>query len=347
MSLALLLPSGYEPLLDELTTEVAIRKIKESFQNNLAFELKLQRVTAPLFVLSGTGINDDLNGIERPVSFPIKDDNERRAEIVHSLAKWKRMKLASLKTKPGRGIYTDMNAIRPDEELDNIHSLYVDQWDWEKVITDEARCLETLKDTVRRIYYALRRTEDTLCRDYPVLKPFLPEEIHFHFTEDLEAEYPQLTPKEREDKVCREEGAVFLIGIGGALPKSGQPHDGRAPDYDDWTTESSQGHHGLNGDILVWNPVLQRSFELSSMGIRVNKDALLKQLAIRKQEARMQLQFHQELLNDRLPLTMGGGIGQSRLCLLLLQKAHIGEIQSSIWPAEMIQKCREHNIPLL
>lgn len=347
MSLKLLLPEGYHPLLDELATEVAIRKIKEAFQNNLAFELKLQRVTAPLFVLSGTGINDDLNGVEKPVSFPIKDDGGARAEIVHSLAKWKRMKLASMKTAVGRGIYTDMNAIRPDEELDNIHSLYVDQWDWEKVISQEERNLDTLKDTVRRIYYALRRTEDYLCRDYPVLKPFLPEEIKFHFTEDLEREHPELTPKEREDLVCRQEGAVFLIGIGGALPLSGKPHDGRAPDYDDWTTESSPGHKGLNGDILVWNPVLERSFEISSMGIRVDLQALLKQLKIAGKEERAKLRFHQELINSRLPLTMGGGIGQSRLCMLLLHKAHIGEIQSSIWPDSMIRQCAEHDIPLL
>jgi len=347
MSLPLLLPSGYKPLLDELSTETAIRKTKESFQGNLSFNLRLQRVTAPLFVLSGTGINDDLNGVERPVVFPIKDIQERRAEVVHSLAKWKRMKLASLKTQPGHGIYTDMNAIRPDEELDNLHSLYVDQWDWEKVITDETRNLEYLKDTVRRIYYAIRRTEFELCRDYPVLTPFLPDEIHFHFTEELEAQYPNLTPKEREDKICQQDGAVFLIGIGGALPLSGKPHDGRAPDYDDWTTESCAGHHGLNGDIIVWNPILQRSFEVSSMGIRVNKEALLKQLSISHQESRSKLYFHQELLAGRLPLTLGGGIGQSRLCMLLLHKAHIGEIQSSIWPDEMREKCREHNIPLL
>ncbi len=347
MPLPLLLPAGYRPLLDELATEVAIRSIKEEFQKNLAFELRLQRVTAPLFVPSGTGINDDLNGVERPVSFLIRDDGGRKAEIVHSLAKWKRLKLASLQMEPGRGIYTDMNAIRPDEELDNVHSLYVDQWDWEKVITREARTLETLKETVRRIYYALRRTEDALSRAYPVLRPFLPEEIHFHFSEDVEAEMPELSPRQREDALCRREGAVFLLGIGGPLPLSGKPHDGRAPDYDDWTTESQEGHHGLNGDILVWNPVLGRSFELSSMGIRVDKEALLRQLSLRGEEKRLSLPFHQKLVEGKLPLTMGGGIGQSRLCMLLLQKAHIGEIQSSIWPEAMVSACRSHNIPLL
>ena len=347
MSLPLLLPEGYRPLLDELSTEVAIRSIKENFQNNLAFELHLQRVTAPLFVPSGTGVNDDLNGVERPVSFIIRDDDGRRAEIVHSLAKWKRLKLASLKMEPGRGIYTDMNAIRPDEELDNVHSLYVDQWDWEKVITREGRTLEALQETVRRIYYALRRTEDFLCRQNPVLRPFLPEEIAFHFSEDLEAEMPDLTPRQREDALCRKEGAVFLMGIGGNLPLSGVPHDGRAPDYDDWTTESTGGHHGLNGDILVWNPVLGRSFELSSMGIRVDKEALVRQLALRGEEKRLSLPFHKRLMEGRLPLTMGGGIGQSRLCMLLLQKAHIGEIQSSIWPENMVSACRAHGIPLL
>ena len=343
----LLLPRGYRPLLDELSTECAIRKIKNQFQADLAFELKLQRVTAPLFVLSGTGINDNLNGVEKPVSFGIKDIAGRQAEIVHSLAKWKRMKLASLDMPAGRGIYTDMNAIRPDEELDNLHSLYVDQWDWEKVITREQRTLEYLKETVRHIYYAIRRTEASLCQDYPQLTPFLPEEIHFHFTEDLEAAYPELTPKEREDKIAKQEGAVFLIGIGGALPLSGKPHDGRSPDYDDWSTPGDAAHHGLNGDIVVWNPVLKRSFELSSMGIRVDAAALKRQLKLTGQQARTKLLFHQALLTGKLPLTMGGGIGQSRLCMLFLQKAHIGEIQSSIWPEEMVAKCREHQIPLL
>jgi aspartate--ammonia ligase len=343
----LLLPRGYKPLLDELATECAIRKIKNQFQADLAFELKLQRVTAPLFVLSGTGINDNLNGVEKPVSFGIKDIAGKQAEIVHSLAKWKRLKLATLEMSAGKGIYTDMNAIRPDEELDNLHSLYVDQWDWEKVITKEQRTLEYLKDTVRRIYYAIRRTEASLCQDYPQLRPFLPEEIKFHFTEDLEAKYPSLTPKEREDKIAKQDGAVFIIGIGGALPLSGKPHDGRSPDYDDWSTASDKTHHGLNGDIVVWNPVLGRSFELSSMGIRVDRTSLKRQLKLAGQQAREKLFFHQALLKGELPLTMGGGIGQSRLCMLFLQKAHIGEIQCSIWPDAMIAKCREHHIPLL
>jgi len=338
---------GYRPLLDELTTEKAIRKIKEDFQNNLAFELHLQRVTAPLFVFSGTGINDDLNGVERPVSFPIKDISERKAEIVHSLAKWKRMKLAKLGCSPDTGIYTDMNAIRADEELDNIHSLYVDQWDWEKCITSDMRTLDYLKDCVSRIWYAVRRTEAMVCSDYPQLKPFLPEEITFIHCEDLEAEYPELTPTERESAAVRKYGAVFLIGIGGALPVSGAPHDGRAPDYDDWSSPTKDGHKGLNGDILVYNPVLDRSFEISSMGIRVDIPALMRQLEIRSQTGRLQLQFHKMLSGGELPLSIGGGIGQSRLCMLFLQKAHIGEIQASIWPEEMVEECRRNNITLL
>ena len=345
--LPLLRPEGYRPLLDELTTEKAIRKIKDEFQNNLAFELKLQRVTAPLFVLGGRGINADLNGVERPVAFPIKDMHDERAEIVHSLAKWKRMKLAKLGCAPDTGIYTDMNAIRADEELDNLHSLYVDQWDWEKTITAEMRTLVYLKATVRKIYYAMRRTEAAICSDYPQLKPFLPEDIVFIHTEDLEAEYPSLTPVERETEVTKKYGAVFLIGIGGDLPLSGQKHDGRAPDYDDWSTPSDERHKGLNGDILIYNPVLKRTFEVSSMGIRVDQAALLKQLKLRGQEKRLELQFHKMLMNGELPLSIGGGIGQSRLCMLFLQKAHIGEIQASIWPDEMVAECRKNNIPLL
>jgi len=345
--MALLLPKNYCPLLDEITTEKAIRKIKDSFQNNLSFELKLQRVTAPLFVLSGTGINDDLNGVERPVSFQVKDINSASAEIVHSLAKWKRMKLADLKMPVGQGIYTDMNAIRADEELDNLHSIYVDQWDWEKTINKEDRNLDFLKDTVRRIYYSMRRTEASLCSDYPQLKPFLPETIHFFHTEDLEKEYPDLTTKEREDVVLKKYGAAFIIGIGKPMPISGEPYDGRAPDYDDWTTPTTPGHFGINGDILVYNPTLDQAFEVSSMGIRVDHDALLKQLKIRGAEDRLKFKFHKMLVNGELPLSIGGGIGQSRLCMLLLQKAHIGEIQASLWSDDMIAKCAKNNIPLI
>ena len=340
-------PEGYRPILDELTTEKAIRKIKDSFQNNLAFELNLQRVTAPLFVKSGTGINDDLNGIEKPVSFTVRSADGAQAEIVHSLAKWKRMKLASLKMLPGSGIYTDMNAIRADEDLDNIHSLYVDQWDWEKVIDRSMRNLDYLKTTVRHIYYAIRRTEAAICNDYDALTPFLPEDITFIHSEDLEAKYPTLTPKQREHAVTQKYGAVFIIGIGGKLPLSNEKHDGRAPDYDDWTTPSDSTHKGLNGDVLVYNPVLKNSLELSSMGIRVDREALLRQLELCNAMDRTKYQFHQALLNDELPLTLGGGIGQSRLCMLLLHKAHIGEIQASIWPDDMREECRRNFIPLL
>lgn len=345
--LPLILPEHYRPLLDELTTEKAIRKIKDYFQNSLAFELQLLRVTAPLFVLSGTGVNDDLNGIERAVTFKVKDDADASAEIVHSLAKWKRMKLAKLKLTPDTGIYTDMNAIRADEELDNLHSLYVDQWDWEKVVTPELRTVEYLKQTVRRIYYAMRQTERYISCEYPQIKPFLPEEIVFVHSEDLEKEFPTLSPREREDKAAERYGAFFLIGIGGPLPLSGQIHDGRAPDYDDWTTPSDATHRGLNGDIIVYNPLLKRSYEISSMGIRVDQAALSKQLEYRGLSDRLTLQFHQKLMRGELPLSIGGGIGQSRLCMLLLQKAHIGEIQASLWPEAMRTTCARHNIPLL
>ena len=345
---SLFIPDGYRPLLDELRTEEAIGKIKRHFQGDLAFELNLRRVTAPLFVLSGTGINDDLNGIERPVSFPIRDIGQANAEIVHSLAKWKRLKLGQLKSAAGEGIYTDMNAIRPDEEsLDNIHSIYVDQWDWERVLLESERNLDYLKDTVRRIYYAIRRTEHFICRDYPVLKPFLPENIEFIHTEDLERDYPDLSGRERESAVARKYGAVFIIGIGGNLPVSGKPHDGRAPDYDDWSTPTTPGYQGLNGDIVVFNPVLQCPYELSSMGIRVDKASLLRQLELRGETQRSELAWHKSLLADKMPLSIGGGIGQSRLCMLYLQKAHIGEIQASLWPEEVARRCRENHIPLL
>lgn len=344
---SLLIPRGYKSKLNELTTQKAIRKIKDEFQANLAFELNLQRASAPLFVLAGTGINDDLNGIERAVQFPIRAMDNQVAQVVHSLAKWKRMELAHLGIEVGAGIYTDMNAIRADEDLDNLHSLYVDQWDWEKVITAEERSLDTLRETVRRIYYAIRRTEHFICDEYPVLRRFLPPEITFVHAEDLEREFPGLTPRQREDRIAQRHGAVFIIGIGGNLPLSNEPHDGRAPDYDDWSTPTDAGHRGLNGDIVVYNQLLGRSYELSSMGVRVDQAALLAQLEERNAMDRCRLRFHKALLDGQLPLSMGGGIGQSRLCMLLLQKAHIGEVQASLWPSDMIEECRKAGIFLL
>ena len=320
-------------------TEQGIKLIKEFFQMNLSTELRLRRVTAPLFVLKGLGINDDLNGVERPVTFPIKDLGDAKAEVVHSLAKWKRLTLADYGIEPGYGVYTDMNAIRADEELDNLHSLYVDQWDWEAVIMPSQRTLDTLKDTVRRIYSAIRRTEFLVCERYAgVIEPFLPDTIHFVHSEDLLEMYPGKTAKEREDAICREYGAVFVIGIGAPLA-DGKPHDGRAPDYDDWTTPTSDGHKGLNGDILIWYPPLQRAVELSSMGIRVDREAMLRQLEMTGQQARRDLYFHRRLIAGELPESIGGGIGQSRLCMVLLHKAHVGEIQASVWPQDMIDEC--------
>ncbi|MCY1722228.1 aspartate--ammonia ligase [Prolixibacteraceae bacterium Z1-6] len=342
----LTIPKDYQSVLDLAQTEQAIKQIKDFFQLNLASELRLRRITAPIFVKKGTGINDDLNGIERPVSFPMKDLNEDVAEIVQSLAKWKRMALAELDIKEGYGIYTDMNAIRPDEELTNIHSLYVDQWDWERVVSKEQRNLDYLKYIVKKIYAALVRTEFHISEAYPDLKPELPEEIKFIHTEELAAKYPDLTPFERETKEAKKHGAIFVIGIGGEMP-NGEIHDGRAPDYDDWSTPTINGSTGLNGDIILWNNVLDRAFEISSMGIRVDKDALLKQLKIRGAEERKELMWHQMLLNDELPLSIGGGIGQSRLCMYFLRKAHIGEIQSSIWPDEMKKQCKASGINLL
>lgn len=341
----LYIPQGYKPLLDLRETEMGIHMIKEFFQQNLSAELRLRRVTAPLFVLQGTGLNDDLNGVERPVTFPIKDLGDRRAEVVHSLAKWKRMMLADYDIPVGYGLYTDMNAIRSDEELDNVHSLYVDQWDWEASISKEMRTIDFLKQVVRRIYAVIKRTEYVVYERYPMLKPQLPEDIFFITAQELLDMYPTLTTKQREDEITKKYGAVFVMGIGGDLT-NGEPHDGRAPDYDDWTTPTSDGHKGLNGDILVWNSVLNRAFELSSMGIRVDKEALLRQLAIRGKEERKELYFHKRLLNDELPLSIGGGIGQSRLCMFYLRKAHIGEIQASIWPEDMRKSCAENNIPL-
>lgn len=342
----LYIPKNYKSILDVYQTEQAIKQIKDFFQLNLSSELRLRRITAPLFVKKGTGINDDLNGIERPVSFPMKDLNDQVAEIVQSLAKWKRLALAELNIKEGFGIYTDMNAIRPDEVLTNMHSLYVDQWDWERVITNDDRNLEFLKYVVRKIYSAIVRTEFFVSENYLEIKPELPENITFLHAEELAAKYPDLTPFERENEAAKKYGAIFVIGIGGKMP-NGEIHDGRAPDYDDWSTPTVNGCKGLNGDIVVWNKVLNRSFELSSMGIRVNKEVLAEQLKIRGLEDRKNLMWHQMLLNDKMPLTVGGGIGQSRLCMYFLRKAHIGEIQSSIWPDEMLDKCRVNGIQLL
>lgn len=342
----LIKPTGYKALLDTKQTEQAIKQIKDFFQENLSTELRLSRVTAPLFVLQGLGINDDLNGVERPVTFPIKDLGDAKAEVVHSLAKWKRLTLAEYHIELGYGIYTDMNAIRADEELDNLHSLYVDQWDWEAVITQEERTLSYLKNVVERIYAAILRTEYLTCETYKEIKPFLPRKIHFIHSEELLQMYPNLSPKEREDAICKKYGAVFIIGIGGKL-SDGKKHDGRAPDYDDWSTVAEDGRAGLNGDILIWYPVLERSFELSSMGIRVDQEALLRQLKLEGKEDRKQLFFHRQLLDGRLPLSIGGGIGQSRLCMVMLHKAHIGEIQASIWPDDMRAECAQLGMPLI
>ncbi len=339
-------PIDYKPAMDKLQTEKGIKMIKDFFQQNLSTELKLRRVTAPLFVLKGLGINDDLNGVERAVTFPVKDLNDAQAEVVHSLAKWKRLTLAELKTEPGYGIYTDMNAIRADEELDNIHSLYVDQWDWELVLNKDDRNLTFLKNIVRRIYAAILRTEYLACESYTQLKPFLPKEITFIHTEDLLKMYPDKTPKEREHLIAKKYGAVFLIGIGAPL-SNGEKHDGRAPDYDDWSTPNEDGKIGLNGDILIWYPILDRSVELSSMGIRVDIAAMERQLKAEGQEQRKELFFHKKLLNNELPLTIGGGIGQSRLCMVLLHKAHIGEIQASIWPDDYRAECKKLGMNLI
>lgn len=342
----LIKPEHYEPLLGLKQTEQGIKQIKDFFQVNLSTELRLRRVTAPLFVLQGTGLNDDLNGVERAVSFPIKDMNGAVAEVVHSLAKWKRVTLAEYHIEPGYGIYTDMNAIRADEELDNLHSLYVDQWDWERVITPEDRNVDFLKRIVCRIYAAMLRTEFMVYELYPQMKPCLPRTIHFIHAEELRQLYPHLDAKGREDAITKKHGAVFIIGIGCKLG-DGKKHDGRAPDYDDYTTSGLNELPGLNGDLLLWNPVLDRSMELSSMGIRVNKEVLLQQLKEEGQESRLQYYFHKRLVEGSLPLTIGGGIGQSRLCMYYLRKAHIGEIQASIWPDAMRQECEALNIHLI
>ena len=334
----LIIPEHYTNLLGNVeNTEKAIKNVKDMFQDNLSAQLALLRVTAPMMVLSGTGLNDDLNGVERPVRFPVKDMEERQAEVVHSLAKWKRVKLAEMGIQPGRGIYTDMNALRPDEELDNIHSIYVDQWDWEKVITREDRNLDFLKKTVRRIYEAIKVTETKLYVEFPQITPELPEDIFFITSQELLDKYPGMTPKQREDAITMEHRAVFIIGIGGKL-SDGTSHDGRAADYDDWA---------LNGDLLLWNSVLGHAFEVSSMGIRVDEKSLVEQLKAKGEEYKKDLLYHRMLLAGELPLTIGGGIGQSRLCMFLLRKAHIGEIQSSLWPEEMRELCHKAGIELV
>ncbi|MDR1403495.1 MAG: aspartate--ammonia ligase [Tannerellaceae bacterium] len=342
----LIKPFGYSASLNLSQTELGIKKIKDFFQQNLSSELRLRRVTAPLFVLKGRGINDDLNGVERAVTFPIKDLNDSKAEIVHSLAKWKRLTLADYGIEEGYGIYTDMNAIRSDEELGNLHSLYVDQWDWERTMKEEERNMDFLKEIVRRIYAAMVRTEYMVYEMFPEIKPVLPQTIFFIHAEDLLQKYPAFTPKQREDAITREHGAVFIIGIGCKL-SNGEKHDGRAPDYDDWSTCASDGKIGLNGDLLVWSHILDRAIELSSMGIRVNKEALLNQLEMTGETGRKELYFHKRLLNGELPQSIGGGIGQSRLCMFYLRKAHIGEIQASIWPEDMRKKAKEAGMSLI
>ncbi|MBU3206080.1 aspartate--ammonia ligase [Clostridium algidicarnis] len=332
-----IIPKAYETKLDIKETEIAIKKVKDYFEDNLTGALNLTRVSAPLFVTSDTGLNDDLNGVERPVSFGIKALEEKEAQIVHSLAKWKRMALHRYGFKEGEGLYTDMNAIRRDEDLDNIHSIYVDQWDWEKIILKEKRNMETLKGIVKSIYKVFKETEEYICSEYASLNKILPEEIFFITTQELENMYPKLTSKEREHAICKEKKAVFLMQIGGAL-KSGERHDGRAPDYDDWN---------LNGDILFWYPVLNIALELSSMGIRVDEKTLEKQLSIASCDHKKTLEFHKMLLEGKLPYTIGGGIGQSRICMYFLRKAHIGEVQASLWGEEMHKLCERSNIKLL
>ena len=332
----LIVPEGYKSQGTLIETEVQIKKIKDFFQDNLAEGLNLTRVSAPLFLDASTGLNDNLNGVERPVSFDIKATGGNM-EIVHSLAKWKRLSLKRYDFPVGKGLYTDMNAIRRDEELDNLHSIYVDQWDWEKVISKEDRTEETLKETVKKIYNVFKKTEEFASKELVKAQKFLPEEIFFITTQELEDTYPDKTSKEREDIIAKEKGAVFIMQIGGAL-KSGEKHDGRSPDYDDWT---------LNGDIIFYYPLLERAFEVSSMGIRVDEEALDKQLTIAGADDRRELKFHKMLLNGELPYTIGGGIGQSRICMYFLKKAHIGEVQSSVWDDKTSKICKENGITLL
>lgn len=344
--MSLVIPKKYNRKLLAETTEVAIQHIKDSFQKQLSKVLNLRRVTAPLFVLSGKGINDDLNGVEHPVSFTIDAIGGSKAEVVHSLAKWKRIKLGAYYIAPGFGLYTDMNAIRTFEDLDNLHSLYVDQWDWEKTIRKEDRNLEYLKDTVRKIFGAIKNVESEIYERFPHITPWLPEEVTFIHSQQLLDMFPEMSPKERENEIARRHGAVFIFGIGADLT-DGKPHDGRAPDYDDWISINEDGYQGLNGDLILWNPILESSFELSSMGIRVSPESLREQLELRGCRDRENYEFHKSLLAGELPYSIGGGIGQSRLCMYLLQKAHIGEVQASIWPEDQVKACAEAGIDLL
>ncbi len=333
----LYIPKGYQSPQSIKDTEKAIKEVKDYFERALADALNLSRVSAPLFVKPETGLNDNLNGVERPVTFGIKEQDDALVEIVHSLAKWKRMALKEYGFAEGEGLYTDMTAIRRDEDTDNIHSIYVDQWDWEKIISKEERNLETLKETVFRIYMAIKQTEYYICGKYHFMDPFLPNEISFITTQELEDLYPDKTPKEREVLITKERGAVFLMQIGGKL-LSGERHDGRAPDYDDWS---------LNGDILVYYPVLDIALELSSMGIRVDEESLSNQLKLAGCEDRAEMPFQRSVLAGELPYTIGGGIGQSRICMFFMQRAHIGEVQSSIWPDDVYEKAKANGINLL
>lgn len=326
----------YQSSMNLIETEIAVKETKDIFENHLTNHLELTRVSAPLFVLPETGLNDDLNGVERAVDFDILE-TQKVAEIVHSLAKWKRMALYRYNFPCGKGLYTDMNAIRRDEETDNIHSIYVDQWDWEKVINTNQRTEKYLKETVKKIYQTFRETEEYLFQKYAFLNKILPEDITFVNSQELENQYPDCSSSEREDKVAQKYKAVFIMKIGNTL-NSGLKHDGRAPDYDDWE---------LNGDIIFWNPILNRAFEMSSMGIRVDEKSLIKQLKVANCEDRLNLEYHKMIINKELPYTIGGGIGQSRICMFFLRKLHIGEVQASIWPDEMRRKCKETGIQLL
>ncbi len=333
----LLIPEGYKPAIDVKETNIAIKKVKDYFERELANQLNLTRVSAPLFVKPESGLNDDLTGVERPVSFGIREQNDDRAEIVHSLAKWKREALGRYDFQLGEGLYTDMYAIRRDEDTGNIHSLLVDQWDWEKIIDKDQRNMDTLKSIVSKVYIALKNTEQYISNEYEYIDEILPDEITFITSQELENRYPDLTSKEREYEIAKDKGAVFISQIGGVL-ESGQPHDGRAPDYDDWS---------LNGDIIVYYPVLDIAMELSSMGIRVDEESLLKQLEIRGCMEKAEMPFQKAVLNKELPYTIGGGIGQSRICMFYLRKVHIGEVQASIWPKDVMEEAERKGLPLL